>query len=548
MVLITRKNSWWSWWGGWITDGDKWDITVSAGGTVWELDNNVVDTAQIATHAVVNNNLAQMNSYTVKGRLAGNGTPQDVAMADLPISTATQTALNWKSNVWHWHNLSDITIDTNLEMGSFSTNTTTSSYNTALSWVISYFDLDHDTDDAVFNTMSVVLFPRSSWLTLHGVVPIPTMLWDWWTHLFLYNDLESGRSVTISNQAWGSTYYFNNPSGTDIILKPWEGIHYQYDIEKRWICNDQISWGGDVVAAWVSSEIQYNNSGAFAAAARSKIDPSSWVICMTGWADPTAPAAWDLLLYSKSIAGKVVPKVKWPSGLDYPLQASFRQNNICMWYSTAATSWVWEGTTGAWSWTYTTVLPSTTTVYTTIKRGAWANVVTTLNQVLGQSGTQSMFFLGNQPNMWGFLFVARAWLDVWTNGGRMFAWLSPSAPIASNPTLYQNTIWFIIEDGDAGAISFMTRQTGTITKVATWLTAVTNKWYDFYLFAAPNSATISWRIVDINTWAEASWVQTTNTPTINTMLRPHVLASNAALTTVASVRIGINRIYIETDY
>jgi hypothetical protein len=39
-----------------------------------------------------------MNANTVKGRLSGNGTPQDIAMANLPISTATQTALDLKQN------------------------------------------------------------------------------------------------------------------------------------------------------------------------------------------------------------------------------------------------------------------------------------------------------------------------------------------------------------------------------------------------------------------------------------------------------------------
>jgi hypothetical protein len=40
--------------------------------------------------------MAQMNSNTVKGRLSGNGTPQDIPMSDLPISTPTQTALDSK--------------------------------------------------------------------------------------------------------------------------------------------------------------------------------------------------------------------------------------------------------------------------------------------------------------------------------------------------------------------------------------------------------------------------------------------------------------------
>lgn len=57
-----------------------------------------VDTAQIVNHAVTNQELATMNANTVKGRLSGNGTAQDVAMSSLPISTATQTALDGKEN------------------------------------------------------------------------------------------------------------------------------------------------------------------------------------------------------------------------------------------------------------------------------------------------------------------------------------------------------------------------------------------------------------------------------------------------------------------
>lgn len=66
----------------------------------WDLATlDTVGTAQIDNHAVTNAELAQMNANTVKGRQSGDGTPQDIAMADLPISTATQTALDWKASL-----------------------------------------------------------------------------------------------------------------------------------------------------------------------------------------------------------------------------------------------------------------------------------------------------------------------------------------------------------------------------------------------------------------------------------------------------------------
>ena len=80
-------------------DNHTWTQTMSTISDAWALATlDQVDTAQIVNHAVENTKLANMNSNTVKGRLSWNGTPQDIAMADLPISDATQTALNWK--VW----------------------------------------------------------------------------------------------------------------------------------------------------------------------------------------------------------------------------------------------------------------------------------------------------------------------------------------------------------------------------------------------------------------------------------------------------------------
>jgi hypothetical protein len=58
--------------------------------------------------------------------------------------------------------------------------------------------------------------------------------------------------------------------------------------------------------------------------------------------EPPVPAVGTLQIYSKLIAGGVL-KVKGPSGLDFPLQTAFWQNNITMWNPTTATAGVWLG-------------------------------------------------------------------------------------------------------------------------------------------------------------------------------------------------------------
>jgi hypothetical protein len=44
------------------------------------------------------------------------------------------------------------------------------------------------------------------------------------------------------------------------------------------------------------------------------------------------------------------------------------------------------------------------------------------------------------------------------------------------------------------------------------------KGFDFYMFCPPNSTTVSWRIVEINTGAETSGVATLNLPAATTLL------------------------------
>jgi len=264
--------------------------------------------------------------------------------------------------------------------------------------------------------------------------------------------------------------------------------------------------------------------------------------------EPSAPSAGNLLVYSKLIAGKMNLKVKGPSGLDTPLQNAFWQNNITMWNPTTATAGVWLGTAGAGAGTYTTALPTSTNIYTSIKRSRYANVITTLNQVLGQRNTELMYQLGGTAGQGGFFFYTRCGFDVWTNGSRFFAgFATATTVISADPSLLNNTVGFCVDAADNGAISFLTRSTAA-TKASTGFTITSNKGYDLYMFCAPNGSAVSWRIVDIVTGEEASGTATLTLPVGTTMLTANVLVSNAALTPVTSVQLGLNRIYVETDY
>jgi hypothetical protein len=316
--------------------------------------------------------------------------------------------------------------------------------------------------------------------------------------------------------------------------------------------------GGGGSPGGSDTQIQFNDAGAFGGDADFTWNKTTNDLVLGGTDtgitlagitnEPSAPSAGNLHVYSKSIAGKMVPKVKGPSGLDTPLQNAFWQNNITMWNPTTATAGVWLGTAGAGAGTYTTALPTTTNLYTAIKRGRWANVVTTTNQVLGQRNTEAMYFRGGSTGQGGFFFYTRCGFDVWTNGGRFFAGMhSGTTVVSADPSALNNTVGFCVDAADNGAISFLTRGTAA-TKASTGFTITSNKGYDLYIFCAPNSSQYTWRIVDFVAGTEASGTATLNLPTNTTMLTAGVLASNAALTTVTAIHLGINKIYIETDY
>lgn len=270
--------------------------------------------------------------------------------------------------------------------------------------------------------------------------------------------------------------------------------------------------------------------------------------------EPTIPPAGNLYLYSKLIAGKSLPKIKGPSGLDTPLQVAFWQNNIVLWNPSTATAGVWQGAIGTTTsaGTFTAAAPTTTSLYTVQTRGRYANVITTANQVLGiRWSATPTYFLGNTAGQGGFFFYCRMGLDVFTAATRMFVGLTASltgTTVSADPSTIANSVGFAYDAADNGAISFLMRSATTPTKTATGFTAASGKGYDLYMFCAPNSTTVGWRIDDTVAGTTASGSVSATPPAVNTMMVPNVLASNAAIATATAVQIGINRLYIETDY
>lgn len=261
--------------------------------------------------------------------------------------------------------------------------------------------------------------------------------------------------------------------------------------------------------------------------------------------EPSAPSSGNLTLYTKDMGGKMTARVKGPSGAAFPLQDALWQGSQYVWTTTGATAGLWTNTVGAGAGTFTAQTSVSTSPYTAMKRSRWANVVTTTNQVLGQRNTDATFYVGANG---GFFYAARFGFDVWTNGGRLCACMhTATTVVSSNPSTIANTVGFIIDAADNGLISFSTRDGTTLNKTSTGLTAVTGNGYEVQMFIPPGGSTIAWRILDMNAGTVASGSTSSNLPVAGTFMTAGVLASNAALTPVTSIQLGVSKIYVQTD-
>jgi hypothetical protein len=114
-------------------------------------------------------------------------------------------------------------------------------------------------------------------------------------------------------------------------------------------------------------------------------------------------------------------------------------------------------------------------------------------------------------------------------------------------------LWHDTTDG-ANVINLVTKDGSSSTKNT--LTGspstpyATGQGYDFYMFMKPNDSTIYYRLDDLltgNILVDSS--VTATLPATTTFMGPVVGMSNGTANTVAAtVGIGVNRIYVESDH
>lgn len=277
--------------------------------------------------------------------------------------------------------------------------------------------------------------------------------------------------------------------------------------------------------------------------------------------DPPVPAANNLAVYAKLVSGRMLLKIKGPSGLDSPLQPALFGNNVVIFAPTSGATGTGSGFGTTWqsNGTVTHPTPATTSpaIANQIHRTRYANVVTTTNQVLGpkvNTADGNQFWTGNAAGLGGFFFQTRFIVELWPAATvRVFAGLSSSnTAVAASDTVAGDVVglWHDTTDS-ATTFNLVTRNNVTTTKHAITVSnaIVAGNTYDWYMFCKPNDTTIYYRLDDLVNGVTYEGNTGTTLPRNTIFMGPQVEMSNGtANITVTTTAIGVNRIYIESDH
>lgn len=257
--------------------------------------------------------------------------------------------------------------------------------------------------------------------------------------------------------------------------------------------------------------------------------------------DPSIPATDTFSVYSKAVSGRMLLKGKGPSGLDYPYQPSFFQNQICMLSAGATTTINAVGCAATNDTTLST--PAVTETYGFMTNFATS---TTLNDTAGSSQNVVSVFRGSQNGANGFFFNARVAV-VDTTLVRLFTGLGNQTTAVmvqnDNPAGHHVGFQYSTARGDT-TWQIESKDGTTQTIVDTGIPVTAAKVYDMYLFCTPQCASISWRIDNVTDGTTAEGTKSTNLPGGSTAMR---MITGVSTLTTAAKNYRMQRLYVESD-
>lgn len=274
--------------------------------------------------------------------------------------------------------------------------------------------------------------------------------------------------------------------------------------------------------------------------------------------DPAAPSA-GLLLYSKSIAGRHLPKIIGPPGIDTVLQVGLHGNSVFMVApasgTTAPTAWGGTLTTAATMSVQQTIASANPWLATWRKRFATSG---TAGNLSGMRTAYTQWFRGNAAGFGGFFFRAQLGHNINLNGSQLFVGMCASTGAlgtgagAVAALVNMCGMGYDTTDANTGNWFFYRNDgSGTATKVDLGATNAARSnvshGYDLIMYVAPNGSDLFVRIINLhngNIVLDTSY--NTDLPAVNTGLAFKAEVNNGAVASAANLEVA--KVYIESDY
>jgi len=291
-----------------------------------------------------------------------------------------------------------------------------------------------------------------------------------------------------------------------------------------------------------------------------QVQPSNWnaehvidqYVDFPDVSTPAAPAAGSLRYFAQAQAGRMLPAVIGPSGLDTNLQPALFRNSVYMWLpgtgTTVSVAWGtnWVARNSGTSAAQAHPAKASTNDLTGLSRATFSTGTT----ATGTSGIQSgatVAFRGNAAGLGGFFYFARFGVETYRADLQIQVGLDArNAALGGDPSA-QNNSCGICKDAADTDWHFYTRSGSATTKTTTGVAIAAGTILDLMMFAPPNGSGITFRLVNAVTGAVLvdDVTVTTNLPVDTTFMFAHAAVRSTTGTTAAL--LALNRIYVECD-
>lgn len=285
---------------------------------------------------------------------------------------------------------------------------------------------------------------------------------------------------------------------------------------------------------------------------------TSGAVCLVASSTDEVAEPGELVIYAKTIGGRVMPKWIGPANVDTPIQPFLGMNHIACWQAGGGTTLsVFGATTLTATGTATAATSATGNKQTEMIRLEYLVTVAATTAVAGFRHPTAHWCMGNAAGVGGFFFVCRFGLATGVSGittNRVFVGLASvtTAPTDAQPSAMTQMVGIGTDAADTSWQIMSNDGTGTATKISLSTTdfAIPTvdrvDMFELVMFCKPGGTTIDYRFTNLGTAKQVSGTITTDLPTSTTMLAPRGYHSVGGTNSV--IGITLSSLYIESDY